>query len=59
MKKFIWRIRCTYYFMKIAKTGISLAWYLSGALIESYDWEDYHPHDAAWEEISYWDYDGA
>jgi len=59
LKFFIWRIRFTYYMMRIAETGLSLGWYLSSVWDDEFmDWREYHPFDAVCEEVSYWDYDG-
>jgi hypothetical protein len=60
MKKLIWRIRFTWLIMRAAKTGLKLGWYLAGVWIEEefMGWEDYHPRDAVYEELSNWDYDG-
>jgi hypothetical protein len=61
IKAFIWRVRCTWHFMRIAKTGLKLGWYLAGVWVteEFMDWQDYHPRDAVYEEISNWDNDEA
>jgi hypothetical protein len=58
MKKFIWIIRCTYYFMKHTNSGFAFGWYLASAWANEFDWQDYHPRDAMLEEVSCWDNDG-
>lgn len=60
MRAFVWRVRCTYHFMRIAKTGFSLGWYLAGVWVqeEYLDWREIDPVDAVYDEISNWDYDG-
>ena len=57
MKKFIWKMQCTYHFMRHTDSGFRLGWYLASVFADEYEWQEFHPRDAMLEEVSCWDAD--
>ena len=54
MFKFIWKVRCFYYFIKYTDYGIKDSWYVASSLAGNFDWQECHPKEAMLEEVSCW-----
>lgn len=53
MKNFIWRLRATLAYRRIAGLDLRMAWGCAGALLENFR-DDQSPADAVREDLSYW-----